>query len=215
MMSKTLVCLIAWPFFVRCFLYNKPKVQNLHSPNHTKHYKKITVLIYRLNIRLYMSPNMFVTGMHWLLVTFKGPSSFPRTTVKVNCKFLRQFQLARLQMWRWRKNSFVCRKCKSTLETCSNNNINICAWRKVCSTGTQAFWVHSTRTCHHYAPLVPNLKMQRSAAGHTALSNTRAKYNLCSKHMTISEVRKIVKVISDYYYRYRWRNLSGEVTYKH
>jgi hypothetical protein len=48
-----------------------------------------------------------------------------------------------------------------------------------------------------------NSEMQRSASGHTALNTTRAKYNLCSKHMAISEVRKIVKVISDYNYRYR------------
>jgi len=39
---------------------------------------------------------------------------------------------------------------------------------------------------------------QRSASGHTALNTTRAKYNLCSNHEAISEVRKIVRVISDY-----------------
>jgi hypothetical protein len=46
----------------------------------------------------------------------------------------------------------------SSSETYGNNNINICAWIKVCTTGTQALWIHSTRTCHHYVPLVPNLK---------------------------------------------------------
>jgi hypothetical protein len=35
-------------------------------------------------------------------------------------------------------------------------------------------------------------EMQRSASDHTALNTARAKYNLCSKHKTISEVRKIV-----------------------
>jgi hypothetical protein len=33
-------------------------------------------------------PNMSVTGIHLLLITYKGPSTFPRTTVKVNYKFL-------------------------------------------------------------------------------------------------------------------------------
>jgi hypothetical protein len=87
-------CITAWPSFLWspfdcCSVYSNPKVKLMHSSNYTKHYRKQLYCITRKNTTA-LQLDVFVTGIHRLLVTSKGRSAFPSTK---NC----QGQLQTLQ----------------------------------------------------------------------------------------------------------------------
>jgi hypothetical protein len=55
------------------FVYNKPKVKFMHSPNHIVHYKSYFITSYAKNTTA-IDPNvgLFLSGLHYLLGTGKG-----------------------------------------------------------------------------------------------------------------------------------------------
>jgi hypothetical protein len=72
-----------WSLFVRCFVYNKPKVKFMHSSK-TQYTTKNYIISHAQNTTA-LHPNVFLTEVHVhrLLVTKTGASAFPSSN---NCQ---------------------------------------------------------------------------------------------------------------------------------
>jgi hypothetical protein len=99
--------LYQWMTFVplvtlRCFTYNKHKVTMMHSSNHKEHNrKKKNCIISHAQNTTALQSHLFLTGLHWLLVTNKGTVRFvwrqklPRSTANCSVNFIRGITLTR------------------------------------------------------------------------------------------------------------------------
>ena len=65
-----------WAPFPGCFFHNKPEVKFMHSSNHIEENRKFCFISQAQN-KTTLQPDVFVTGIHQLLVKNKEMSAFP------------------------------------------------------------------------------------------------------------------------------------------
>jgi len=86
-------CMTFFPLVtIRCFTYNKHEVTMMHSSNHKEHYQKSYIILHTQNTTALQS-NLFLTGLHCLLLTNKRTIGFvwrqqmPRSTANCSVNF--------------------------------------------------------------------------------------------------------------------------------